>query len=55
MLQGQWLLRILSNNEAPPAADVLRKRARLAVSIFLEGLKERNLRPAIPEPPRVEV
>jgi AcrR family transcriptional regulator len=44
MLQGQWLLRIMSQNEVPPAADVLRERARLAVSIFLDGLKNRNLR-----------
>ena len=43
MLQGQWLLRIMSHIEAPPAADVLRERAKLAVSIFLDGLKERSL------------
>lgn len=44
MLQGQWLLRVMSQNEAPPAADALRKRARLAVSIFLDGLGDTNLR-----------
>ena len=44
MLQGQWLLRVMSQNEAPPTADVLRKRVRLAVSIFLDGLKDRKPR-----------
>jgi AcrR family transcriptional regulator len=39
MLQGQWLLRVLSQDEAPPAPEALRQRARLAVSIFLEGVK----------------
>jgi AcrR family transcriptional regulator len=42
MLQGQWLLRVMSQNEAPPTPDALRKRARLVVSIFLDGVKGRK-------------
>jgi TetR/AcrR family transcriptional regulator, mexJK operon transcriptional repressor len=44
MLQGQWLLRVMAQNEAPPTADVLRERVRLAVSIFLDGLKDSKRR-----------
>ena len=42
MLQGQWLLRVMANNEAPPTPEALRKRARFAVSIFLNGLTNRK-------------
>jgi AcrR family transcriptional regulator len=44
MLQGQWLLRVMSQNEAPPTPDALRKRAKLVVSIFLDGVKDRKRR-----------
>lgn len=44
MLQGQWLLRVMTHNEAPPPPEALRKRARLAVAIFLEGLKGKGQR-----------
>ncbi len=40
MLQGQWLLRVMAQNAAPPGPDALRKRVKLAVSIFLDGLKD---------------
>jgi hypothetical protein len=42
MLQGQWLLRVMCQNEAPPTPDALSKRARLVVSIFLDGVKDRK-------------
>ena len=44
MLQGQWLLRVMSQDEAPPTPDALRKRVGLAVSIFLDGVKDRKRR-----------
>lgn len=39
MLHGQWLVRVMSQVEPPPAADVLRRRARAAAAIFLDGIK----------------
>jgi TetR/AcrR family transcriptional regulator, mexJK operon transcriptional repressor len=42
MLQGQWLLRVMSQVEAPPTVEALRKRAKLAVSIFLDGVETKT-------------
>lgn len=39
LLHGQWLVRVMSQVEAAPPPDVLRRRARAAVAIFLEGVK----------------
>lgn len=38
MLQGQWVLRVMTQNAPPPSPEDLRRRADLAVTLFLEGL-----------------
>lgn len=38
MLQGQWVLRVMTQGAPPPAPEALRKRAQTAVAIFLDGL-----------------
>ncbi|MEX2629737.1 MAG: TetR/AcrR family transcriptional regulator [Tistlia sp.] len=38
MLQGQWVLRVLAQCSPTPTSEALRKRAKVAVSIFLDGL-----------------
>ncbi len=42
MLQGQWVLRVMTQCSAPPPAETLRQRARTAVAVFLDGLERRG-------------
>lgn len=41
MLQGQWLLRVMSQPVTTPAPESLHRRAKAAVSIFLDGVRVR--------------
>lgn len=38
MLQGQWVLRVMTQCAPPPSPEAVRKRAKTAVAIFLDGL-----------------